>query len=126
MIRPDDLESDEGRGIWETLAASANGDVAALRLLLDRNPRLSRAQYWYLPAVHFAAREGHAEAVQLLLDVGADPEWNGLHDGSLIDMARDRGHRKLCDFSRALGTVPRRVVAHPSITPFTPPQHEAT
>jgi hypothetical protein len=87
MIRPDDLESDEGRGIWETLAASANGDVAALRLLLDRNPRLSRAQYWYLPAVHFAAREGHAEAVQLLLDVGADPEWNGLHDGSLIDMA---------------------------------------
>ena len=25
-------------------------------------------------------------------DAGADPEWNGPHDGSLIAMARDRGH----------------------------------
>ncbi len=42
------------------------------------------------PAIHFAVREGHVEAVQLRLDAGADPEWNGLHDGSLIAMARDR------------------------------------
>jgi ankyrin repeat protein len=42
------------------------GDVAALRRLLDRNPRLSRAEYWYTPAAHFAVRQGHLEAVQLL------------------------------------------------------------
>lgn len=52
--------------------------------MLERDPRLSRAEYWYTPVIHFAAREGHLEAVQLLLDAGADPEWNGLHDGSLI------------------------------------------
>ena len=33
--------------------------------------------------------------MQLLLDAGADPEWNGLHDGSLITMARDRGHAQV-------------------------------
>src|SRR5690606_33915181 len=52
----------------------------------------SRAAYWYTSAIHFAVRGGHADAVKLLLEAGADPEWNGLHDGSLIVMARDRGH----------------------------------
>ena len=50
---------------------------------------------WYTPAIHFAVREGHLEAVQLLLEAGADPEWNGLHDGSLIVMARDRGRAQI-------------------------------
>jgi len=90
MIKPDELESEEGRVIWDTLAASADGDVAALRQLLDRNPRLSRAQYWYTQPMHFAVRSGHLEAVQMLLDAGADPEWIGYHDGSLIEMARER------------------------------------
>ncbi|MEO7271851.1 MAG: ankyrin repeat domain-containing protein, partial [Vicinamibacterales bacterium] len=43
-------------------------------------------------AIHFAVREGHLDAVRLLLDAGADPEWNGLHDGSLMAMAHERGH----------------------------------
>ena len=71
------------------------GDVARLRQLLERNPELGRAEYWYTPAIHFAVREGHLEAVQLLLDAGADPEWNGLHDGSLIVMAAERGHTEV-------------------------------
>jgi ankyrin repeat protein len=33
--------------------------------------------------------------VRFLLDAGADPEWNGLHDGSLIAMALDRGHAQV-------------------------------
>jgi ankyrin repeat protein len=95
MIKPDELESETGRFVWDTIAASAAGDMTALRRLLDRDPRLSRAEYWYTPAVHFAVREGHAEAVQLLLDAGADPEWNGLHEGSLIEMATERGHTRI-------------------------------
>src|SRR3954464_829636 len=92
MIKPPELDSPEGDIVWNALNASDDGDVDALRRLLERDPRLSRAEYWYTPAIHFAVRQGHVEAVQLLLAAGADPEWNGLHDGSLIVMARDRGH----------------------------------
>ena len=109
MIKPDGLESEEGRDLWATLTASADGDVAALRRLLDRNPGLSRAQYWYTQPMHFAVRSGHLEAVQMLLNAGADPEWNGYHEGSLIEMARDRGHesiaRLLEDARQRMGRV---------------------
>jgi len=92
MLKPDELETDEGRDIWDTLVASSQGDVISLRRLIDKNPALSRAEFWYTPAIHFAVREGHIDAVRLLLDAGADPEQNGLYDGSVIDMAKDRGH----------------------------------
>ena len=95
MIKPPELDSEEGGVVWNALTASDDGDVDTLRRLVERDPRLSRAEYWYTPAIHFAVREGHLEAVQLLLDAGADPEWNGLHDGSLIAMARDRGHAEI-------------------------------
>src|SRR5436190_12700691 len=92
MIKPVELESPEGCDTWDTMVAALAGDVAALRSLLTRNPRLARAEYWYTPAIHFAVRGGHANAVRLLLDVGADPERNGLNDRDLIGMARERGH----------------------------------
>jgi ankyrin repeat protein len=92
MIKPPELASPASDSVWNVLTASEAGDIAALRRLLERDPLLSRADYWYTPAIHFAVRAGHVEAVQFLLDAGADPESNGLHDGSLIVMARDRGH----------------------------------
>jgi ankyrin repeat protein len=95
MIKPPELNSEEGGTIWTALMASRDGAVGVLRNLIARDPRLARAEYWYTPAIHFAVREGRAEAVRLLLDAGADPEWNGLHDASLIVMARDRGHDEI-------------------------------
>lgn len=95
IIRPPELDSADGDLVWNALNASGEGDVDALRRVLERDARLSRAEYWYTPAIHFAVREGHVEAVRLLLESGADPEWNGLYDGSLIVMAGDRGHAEI-------------------------------
>jgi ankyrin repeat protein len=92
MIKPHELESDSGRDAWDMITAAAAGDTSTLRRLIAREPSLINSEYFYTPAIHFAVREGHLEAVQILLEAGADPEWNGYHDGSLIEMARDRGH----------------------------------
>jgi ankyrin repeat protein len=91
-IRPVELQSAQSDDVWHTILAASVGDVPTLRLLLARNPRLAQAEYWYSPVLHFAVREGHADAVRLLLDAGADPESNGLNDRTLIEMARERGY----------------------------------
>src|SRR5213078_1251595 len=77
---------------WEVITAANSGDAVAMRRLLAEDPARSRNGYFYTPPIQFAVREGHLEVVKLLLDSGADAEWNGHHGDSLIDMARDRGH----------------------------------
>jgi ankyrin repeat protein len=121
MIKPVELESPEGNDIWDTLTAAAAGDLPALRRLIARKPRLARAEYWYTPAVHFAAREGHVEAVEVLLDADADPEWNGLNDRSLIEMARERGHGTVARLLERARDRRGRVAAEPLDHPI----HEA-
>ena len=100
MIKPDELAAEMPHGpfscrgcdVWKMLCAAAAGDAAELRRLLDRDPNLYRAEYWYTQPIHFAVREGHLEAVRVLLDAGADPSWVGLTGEDLITTARDRGH----------------------------------
>lgn len=111
MIKPVELESAEGEDVWNTLTAVAAGDVPALRQMLERNARLAKAEYWYTPAVHFAAREGHVDAVRILLDAGADPERNGLNDRNLIEMARERGHEEIARMLERARDGRGRVVA---------------
>ena len=121
LIKPPELDSEEGGVVWDAITASEDGDVDTLRRLLERDRGLSRAEYWYTPAIHFAVREGHLEAVTLLLDAGADPEWNGLHDVSLIDMARERGHADVARLLEEVRDRRGRVLAGPASHPI----HEA-
>ena len=118
MIKPVELKSESGRDTWDTIVAAAAGDVATLGRLLERDSRLARAGYWYAPAVHFAARAGHLEAVRLLLDSGADPERNGLNDRNLIDMARERGHEDIAQMLEQERERRGRVVAQPADHPI--------
>src|SRR5262245_4936939 len=87
MIRPDDIESIA----WEMICAAERGDAAALRLLLERDASLVRAGYWYTGPLHFAAREGHLEAVRILLAAGADPGPLPIGE-DLVSIARERGY----------------------------------
>jgi ankyrin repeat protein len=98
-IRPDELATDaaygpwscRGRDIWDAFCAAADGDALWLRRLLERDPDLYRAEYWYTQPIHFAVREGQLETVRILLEAGAATGGTRI-DGDLLQMARDRGH----------------------------------
>ena len=91
-----------GEDVWQVLTAARAGDVATLRDALDRDPGLVSAGYWYMPPLHFAVREGHLEAVRLLVAAGADlSHRNALYgNDTLLRMAEDRGHRRVAGFLR--------------------------
>jgi ankyrin repeat protein len=117
-IRPVELEAGEGDATWDAILAAAAGDLATLRRLLDGNPRLARADYWYTPVIHFAARAGHIDALRLLLEHGADPEENGLNDRNLIGMARERGHEEIARLLEQARDRRGRAAAQPTDHPI--------
>jgi ankyrin repeat protein len=104
MIKPDELGSPlphgpwgcRGCDVWDAICAAAAGDADALRRLLERDPNLYRAAYWYTQPIYFAVREGHLEATRMLLDAGADPASARLGE-DLVTVARDRGHKAVAE-----------------------------
>ncbi len=102
LIRSEGLESEHpygpwssrGSDVWDAICAARGGDVVALRRLLERDPNLSK----YAGPLHFAVREGHFEAVHILLDAGADADAIGPGGETLATVARDRGHEAVALF----------------------------
>ena len=77
--------------------AAQAGDSDRVKQLLETHPQLAKrtiSQYGQM-AIQFAAREGHADVVQLLLKAGADPT-SGIYPNrsatSALSFAHDRGH----------------------------------
>ena len=83
--------------VWNILVASKNGDLEAVKKMVDESPELIYAQYNYTPPIHFAVREGHTELVKYLLDNGAhDPAYKIYPFlDSLQTIANDRGFTEI-------------------------------
>lgn len=115
LLRPFELPPDEldwtgrwqGETVWQVLNAARDGDTARLRAMLDADPTLVQAEFWYTPPLHFAVREGHLEAVRLLIDAGADLLHRSLYaQETLLQVALDRGHQAVAQTLR--GELERR------------------
>jgi ankyrin repeat protein len=78
--------------VWAMLCAARDGDVATIQKLLQKDSNLVRAEFWYTQPLHFAVREGHMEAIRVLLDAGADPTVIRYGGEELATVARDRNH----------------------------------
>jgi ankyrin repeat protein len=110
LLKPRELESDEldwtgrwrGADIWDVLTAARDGDVKRLRALIGNDSTIVDAQFWYTSPIHFAVREGHLKATQLLVDAGADLTYQSSLYGNetLRQMALDRGHVEVADYLR--------------------------
>ena len=109
LTRPFGLGPDEldwtgrwlGETIWQVLNAARDGDTTRLRAMLEDDPTLVKAEFWYTPPLHFAVREGHLDATRMLLETGADVFHRSLYaQETLLQMALDRGHDEVANLLR--------------------------
>ena len=110
LLKPHELTADRrdwtgrwrGDDIWRVLNAARDGDTRLLKALLEREPTLAQAEYWYTPPLHFAVREGHLDAVRLLVDAGADLFHRTIYgQETTLQVALDRQHNAVADYLRA-------------------------
>lgn len=108
MIQPDELKLELPMKIangvlttttkaWQILVASKNGNLEAIKKMVDECPELIYAQYNYTPPIHFAVREGHIDLVSYLLDNGAHDPTYRIYPflDSLQTLANDRGFTEI-------------------------------
>jgi ankyrin repeat protein len=69
----------DGRGVAAATGVAAYGDVALLRRIANSSNSRLEPRILYGPALAQASRSGHAPAVALLLELGADPNFSAHH-----------------------------------------------
>ena len=123
MINPDEPGSGPQPDIEAALTAAKAGDVPTLRRLIERRPTLARGDGTSRPLIELAVREGHLEAVRVLLEAGAEPDGTTFNGDSLLDMARDRGREDIATLLEEAFARARRI--KPSETHADHPIHPA-
>lgn len=113
------LQENDSRFDAESICNAAQaGDLQRVMEILAAKPELATqdlaSDNEHQP-IHFAAEEGHAEIVRVLLEAGADP-LNGIYPHreatNALTMATDRGHTAVVEviqarLSEQLGTTPQ-------------------
>jgi ankyrin repeat protein len=115
MLRPEELTLDvplahgapTGVEVWEAVSAANNGDAAQLARLITRTPALARGEFYTAP-LHFASRQGHRAAVEVLLACGQNADELGLNE-DLILLTKDRGHVEIAGLLEGFRDVSGRV-----------------
>jgi len=115
--------ADRERDTAEAIAAAKQGDVAVLRALIERRPSLVTSDSDHRPLLELAVREGHLDAVRLLLDAGDDANRRGAYGDTLPQMARDRGHETIAGLLDA--AIARSTRTKPADTNVDHPIHHA-
>ena len=102
MMQPAELKSDQpllwsagrGRDVWALFQACIRGDLAAVQVLIDRDPSLVRAHYDYRKPLYFAVRENRVAIARFLLERDRNPLDLWVDDDP-IEIARDRGYDEM-------------------------------
>jgi len=91
-------------GAAAILQAVKDGDVPAVRRLLNDDPRLTRASDDHLKTpLHWAAEQDHDRIAGMLLDAGADLEATTSWGATPLDWAATTGSTKVADLLLARG-----------------------
>ena len=85
----------QGRSTWEMFCAAIRNDAEALKAHIDRDPSSAMLEFWYTPAIYFAAREGALEAIKVLWEAYPYEEVS-----TLIELSDERGHVAVADYLR--------------------------
>lgn len=97
----DDIEA-EGDDVEQAIhIAAEDGDFDQVRSLIDEDSVLLKARDvdWWTP-LHYAAFQGHAEIVALLLDKGANPESRDTLGLTPSDLAMRQRHSSAANLLR--------------------------
>ncbi|MFO1497886.1 MAG: ankyrin repeat domain-containing protein [Verrucomicrobiota bacterium] len=102
MTQPDALKSDAplkwstGRGneVWALFRACIDGDLEAVKTLLQKDPSLVRSHYHYRKPLYFAVRENRIEVAAFLLERDPDPTGLAVND-TLIEISQERGYGEM-------------------------------
>jgi protein-S-isoprenylcysteine O-methyltransferase Ste14 len=83
-------------------AAARNGHPALVAFLLDCRADVDARGFFDAPAVHWAAHNGHADTVRLLIARGADPMLKDTRfDATAAAWAEENGHTAIAEALRA-------------------------
>jgi ankyrin repeat protein len=80
-----------GRGLAAATGVAAYGDVALLRRIANATESHEEPRILYGPALAQASRSGHAGAVALLVELGADPNFSSDHGLIIYTEGGQRG-----------------------------------
>ena len=96
-----DVDPVDGDRAWALFQACLEGDAAAAEMLLDEDPELIHAQYWYTHPVHLAAYANRPDLVRFLLARGAEPGRTRFAGGWL----KLEQHSRAMSFDQVLDVV---------------------